>query len=74
MDNVLNFVYDNWDEVNDVPLPNRLSDYIHQDDNEFFFNQGKYLIKFSHTAKYFNFFIFFSKLRYFVLVMKKFNF
>lgn len=34
MDNVLNFVYDSWDEVNDVPLPNRLSDYIHQDDNE----------------------------------------
>jgi hypothetical protein len=47
---------------------------IHQDDNEFFFNQGKYLIKFSHTAKYFNFFIFFSKLRYFVVVMKKLNF
>jgi Zn/Cd-binding protein ZinT len=34
MDNFLNFVYDDWDEVNDLPLPNRLSDYVHQDDNE----------------------------------------
>jgi hypothetical protein len=34
MDNFLNFVYDDWDEVNDIPRPNRLSDYVHQDDNE----------------------------------------
>ncbi len=26
MDNVLNFVYDDWDEVNDTPHPNRLND------------------------------------------------
>ncbi len=34
MDNFLNFVYDDWDEVNDVPLPNRLKSYVHPDDNE----------------------------------------
>ena len=34
MDNFLNFVYDDWDEVNDLPRPNKLSDYTHQDDNE----------------------------------------
>ena len=34
MDNFLNFVYDDWDDVNDLPSPNRLSDYVHQDDNE----------------------------------------
>jgi hypothetical protein len=34
MDNVLNFVYDVWDEVNDVPLPNKLKSYVHPDDNE----------------------------------------
>ena len=34
MDNFLNFVYDGWDEVNDVPLPNKLKSYVHPDDNE----------------------------------------
>lgn len=34
MDNFLNFVYDDWDEVNDVPRPNKLKAYVHQDDNE----------------------------------------
>ena len=32
MDNFLNFVYDEWDSVNDVPLPNRLKTYFNQDD------------------------------------------
>lgn len=34
MDNFLNFVYDDWDEVNDVPRPNRLKEWVHQDDND----------------------------------------
>ena len=32
MDNFLNFVYDEWDNVNDVPLPNRLKTYFNQDE------------------------------------------
>jgi hypothetical protein len=40
-----------------------LGSSIHQDDNEFFFTQGKYIVKYCYAAKYFNFFIFFSKLR-----------
>jgi hypothetical protein len=34
MDNFLNFVYDDWDDVNDTPRPNRLKSYVHPDDNE----------------------------------------
>ena len=34
MDNFLNFVYDEWDIINDVPLPNRLKTNVHQNDNE----------------------------------------
>jgi hypothetical protein len=34
MDNFLNFVYDDWDEVNDVPRPNRLKEWVHPDDTD----------------------------------------
>lgn len=34
MDCILNFVYDVWDEENNVPKPNRLKTYHHQDDIE----------------------------------------
>ena len=34
MDCILNFVYDVWDEENNVPKPNKLKTYHHQDDIE----------------------------------------
>jgi len=34
MDCILNFVYDVWDEENNIPKPNRLKTYNHPDDIE----------------------------------------